>query len=237
MKPIYAKSTFWRRLPSYHPAIWRIALSTALRSARTFQDFPARSEIFNGAQFDASGDTTAHPFWLEAFKNERQTVTSILEIGAFEGQTTVFIAWLFPQAQITCIDPWEDYNEVTSGMHAVGTAFQANVGDFKDRVRPIKGFSSAELPKLLNAGETFDVIFIDGSHYYGDVMVDSQLAWQLLKPGGVLIWDDYLWRRKEYGKRVPKLAIDQFLTGFKGLYEPLWAFKQVAIRKKASAGR
>jgi hypothetical protein len=60
----------------------------------------------------------------------------------------------------------------------------------------------------------------------------SNLAWKLLKINGVLIWDDYLWQRREYGNKVPKLAIDQFLSGHTGLYEPLWAFKQVAIRKK-----
>lgn len=56
-----------------------------------------------------------------------------------------------------------------------------------------------------------------------------------LKPGGVLIWDDYLWRRTEYGRLVPKLAIDQFLTAFRGQYAALWAFKQVAIRKSKDA--
>jgi hypothetical protein len=63
-------------------------------------------------------------------------------------------------------------------------------------------------------------------------MLDSLLSWNLLKPNGVLIWDDYLWKRREYGNKVPKLAIDQFLSGHVGSYGPLWAFKQVAIRKK-----
>jgi hypothetical protein len=165
MKPIYTKSTFWRRLPQFHPAIFRAAVRTALHSRRTFERFASHDEIFNGARFDASGGTTGHPFWLEAFKHERQTIKSVLEIGAFEGKTTVFIAWLFPNARITCIDPWKNYNEVSAGMDAVGEAFRSNIALFADRVRPIQGYSSDELPKLIDAGESFDLIFIDGSHY------------------------------------------------------------------------
>jgi predicted O-methyltransferase YrrM len=232
-KPIYLKSTFWRRLPNYHPAILSTAFTTAIRSNRIFRDFPEKSEIFSGSRFQASGVTSGHPFWLNAFKDSRASIEKVLEIGAFEGQTTVFLAWLFPQTQITCIDPWRNYNEVSSGMTDVKAVFDGNTKHFGNRLRAIQGFSSDELPKLLAAGEQFDIIFIDGSHYYGDVVIDSQLSWRLLKLGGVLIWDDYLWRRKDYGKLVPKLAIDQFLSAYKGQYRSLWAFKQVAIRKTA----
>ena len=234
MRPIYFKSTFWRRLPTYHPAIIATAVATAMRSGRVFREFPAKTEIFDGARFQASGETSGHPFWLNAFKDVRGDIRNVLEIGAFEGQTTVFLAWLFPQAQITCIDPWQNYNEVSSGMNDVKAVFDENTKNLKNRVRSIRGNSSRELPRLITEGDKFDIIFIDGSHYYGDVMIDSQLSWRLLKPGGVLIWDDYLWRRKEYGKLVPKLAIDQFLTAYKGQYRSLWAFKQIAIRRTST---
>src|SRR5689334_22074915 len=36
-----------------------------------------------------------------------------------------------------------------------------------------------------------DVIYVDGSHARNDVIVDSILAWRLLRPDGLMIWDDY----------------------------------------------
>ena len=37
----------------------------------------------------------------------------------------------------------------------------------------------------------FDLIYIDASHYAPDVLSDAVLAFKLLKPGGILIFDDY----------------------------------------------
>ena len=229
-KPIWAKLTFWRRLAGFHPAIRGAALATATRSGRVFRQYGELAAADPDAFFDQSAHTNAHPFWADAFNKERISVREMLEVGAFEGRTTMFAAKFFPDARITCVDPWVEYVEMKEVRRADET-FQRNVAKFGERIRPIRGFSNLVLPRLLGEGERFDIIFIDGSHAYADVVIDSHYAWRLLKPGGTLIWDDYLWRRAEYGRAVPKLAIDQFLSGFRGQYEPLWAFKQVAIRK------
>jgi SAM-dependent methyltransferase len=229
MKPIWAKLTFWRNLPFYHGAIRGTALATAFRSGRIFNNH--RSAVApDGSYFHHNAETTAHPFWADAFDEVRGGVREMLEIGAFEGRTTAFAARLFENARVTAVDPWTDYAEMQDLSRAEGS-FRQNVERFGSRVRAIKGYSHSVLPKLLDAGERFDVVFIDGSHAWADVVLDSAFAWRLLNPQGVLIWDDYLWRRAGYGRRVPKLAIDQFLTGYRGRYTPLWAFKQVAIRK------
>lgn len=231
LKPIWAKSVFWRRIASFHPAIRGAALATAFRSGRVLERFGAAAVAPEGLVFHQSAQSTAHPYWADAFDEIAPSVREVLEIGAFEGRTTHFAARLFSNARITCVDPWTEYGEM-SGLARAEECFRRNVAEFGDRVRPVKGFSASVLPQLLERGDRFDVVFIDGSHAYADVVIDSHHGWRLLKPGGVLIWDDYLWRRAEYGRRVPKLAIDQFLTGFRGDYVPLWAFKQVAIRKR-----
>lgn len=230
MKPVWAKSAFWSRLAGFHPAIRGAALATAFQSGRIFKRYGAAAAAPPGLVFPESAATTAHPFWAHAFASGASVVGEMLEIGAFEGRTTTFAARLFPNARITCIDPWAEYAEMTDLLRAED-CFRRNIADVQTRIRPIKGQSSLILPQLLDQGERFDVIFIDGSHAYADVVIDSQFGWRLLKPGGVLIWDDYLWRKTEYGRRVPKLAIDQFLTANSGQFTPLWAFKQVAIRK------
>jgi predicted O-methyltransferase YrrM len=52
------------------------------------------------------------------------------------------------------------------------------------------GLSSLELPKLINEGATFDLIYIDGSHLFEDVFVDAYFSLHSLNDGGVMLFDD-----------------------------------------------
>jgi predicted O-methyltransferase YrrM len=36
-----------------------------------------------------------------------------------------------------------------------------------------------------------DVVFIDGDHSYSSVHADSELAMEIVRPGGLIIWHDY----------------------------------------------
>lgn len=232
MKPVWAKLTFWRRLAGFHPAIQRTALETAFRSGAIYRRHADLAAPPPGSHFTHIEKTTAHPFWADAFEKYRAAIQAILEIGAFEGRTTVFAAQYFPNARVVSIDPWAAYAEMDA-LDAAEKAFRQNTAPFGERVTAIKGYSSDVLPGLVETGDAFDIIFVDGSHAYDDVVVDTDFAWRLLKTGGVIIWDDYLWRRADYGDRTPKRAIDEFLTSHEGEFQPLWAFKQVAIRKTA----
>jgi len=37
----------------------------------------------------------------------------------------------------------------------------------------------------------FDLIFVDGGHHYDIIKSDSDLAFEMLKPSGVIVWHDY----------------------------------------------
>ena len=54
------------------------------------------------------------------------------------------------------------------------------------------GTSENKLIELINKGVLADLIYIDGSHLAKDVLSDAILSWKLLKPSGVMIFDDYL---------------------------------------------
>lgn len=46
----------------------------------------------------------------------------------------------------------------------------------------------------MEGGENkFDFIYVDGLHLSQDVLYDALLSFDLLKVGGILIFDDYLW--------------------------------------------
>jgi predicted O-methyltransferase YrrM len=161
-----------------------------------------------------------------------------LEIGSFEGRSLAFVHTLLNgDVRITSIDPFVEYSEFAGvKWNTVNSIFTANVDSIgaKDCVRVLKGRSIDHLPKLLDAGETFDLIFIDGSHATLDVMVDAALAWQMLACGGLMIFDDYWYRRRDLGRSFrPKLAIDAFVGATTHEIEILDVASQVFVRRKS----
>jgi hypothetical protein len=102
------------------------------------------------------------------------------------------------------------------------------------RVRKLVGPSSVMLPRLDADGERFDLIYLDGSHFGLDVLVDAAVSWQLLENDGFLVFDDYLWAELGDDPLLrPRPAIDAFLAFVEGKYELLFAHEQVAVRKRA----
>lgn len=138
--------------------------------------------------------------------------------------------------RITVVDPFIDYLEIADrNMSKVYETFSANIEAIgaTDAVKVLRGRSIDHLPKLIDEGSQFDVIYIDGSHTISDVFIDAVLGWRLLAQGGLMIFDDYWWRRVELGREFrPKLAIDAFIGAMSHEIKVLDVAGQVYIRKK-----
>jgi predicted O-methyltransferase YrrM len=151
----------------------------------------------------------------------------LLEIGSFEGRSA---AWFLEHvltdesSELVCVDPFP--------RSALEARFDHNIRlvDRHRQVRKLKGKSGDVLPDLEPA--SFDAIYIDGGHDAGTVLLDGMLAWRLLKPGGVLIFDDYLWQPERPPSRRPKLAIDIFRETMADRLEALHEGYQVIYRKR-----
>ncbi|WP_186437570.1 class I SAM-dependent methyltransferase [Agrobacterium tumefaciens] len=186
------------------------------------------SDWFAGASFTTDWSSRAFNDWDAHLSELRQKDIEILEIGSWEGRSSIFFLNYFPFSRIDCVDIFLLGNE---------SLFDSNVMQkYRDRVGKHK---SRSIP-LLDAFATrerrsFDLIYIDGAHERDDVMVDTILAWRLLKVGGVLIWDDYdiLNAMPDHFTKDqdPKPAIDAFLAWRTGEYEITHFGYQVIIRK------
>lgn len=166
-----------------------------------------------------------------------------LEIGSFEGRSTVWIMENMMQdgEHIKCVDTWEGGEEHgAEDMSAVEKRFKHNMQVAQDKFpkrnfEAIKDYSYGALSGLVGSPFDFDFIYIDGSHVAKDVLTDACMAWPLLKPLGIMVFDDYTWapNTRDILHR-PKLAIDAFVNIFAEEVEIIHIGYQMAIRKKGA---
>lgn len=156
----------------------------------------------------------------------RANPSKILEIGSYEGASACFVIEKLGDRkpiEVHCVDTWEGSIETTErDMSAVERRFDQNSAIAMENVAhdvklvKHKGMSDQILPRLLTEGYAgyFDFVYIDGSHQAPDVLCDAVLGFRLCKPGGYIVFDDYLWTDRSATEhdalRTPKLAIDAF---------------------------
>jgi predicted O-methyltransferase YrrM len=154
-----------------------------------------------------------------------------LEIGCFEGRSTIWFlenVLTHPTSHMTSIDVFtEDMEE----------RFDHNieVSGLSGKVTKLKGYSQDVLRTL--EYNSVDFAYIDGCHLASCVLTDAVLTWDLLKTGGVMIFDDYLWRKERPPIERPELAIDAFLEIFSDRYRLKHSAYQVIIEKTQGRSR
>ena len=170
---------------------------------------------------------------------------AFLEIGSFEGRSMVWIAENMvsdvpKDDDIYCIDTWEGGEEHGGeDMAAVEARFDHNASIIEKKklafVHKLKGTSTQHLAHWLvetpKDHPCFDFIYIDGSHIAKDVLTDACMAWPLLKPKGLMVFDDYMWGSPRDILHRPKPAIDAFTNLFAEEAEIIHVGYQLVVRK------
>jgi predicted O-methyltransferase YrrM len=182
-------------------------------------------------QFTQDWFSRSIPAWdhLLAQLKTHSRPLKVLEVGVFEGRST---CWLLENhcrekdALITVIDTFAGGVEHESlELGDLRSIFEKNVrlAHSKAAVEVFCGFSSRELCRLVTLGRSdpgYDFISIDASHQATDVLADCVIAFQLLRRGGLMALDDYLWSLEDPLTRnplnSPKIAIDAFANIFSG---------------------
>lgn len=167
---------------------------------------------------------------------------NFLEVGSFEGRSA---CWLLQNilthetSRITCIDVFNEERSQglydTTGLDSASISkedrFEHNIRQTgaRHRVEKIKGRSQEVLRSL--PVSFYDFIYIDGSHIAKDVLEDAVLAWRLLKEGGVMTFDDYLWQENPNPLLCPQMAIDGFLKVYEDHYQLVHKAYQITLEK------
>jgi predicted O-methyltransferase YrrM len=172
------------------------------------------------------------PLWSRILSEFQGKDVNALEVGSFQGRAS---RWLMenilthPNAKLTCIDTFEGSVEHSPELiQDLRTLFDYNLSPFQEKLNVLVGNSRYVLPKL---EQSFDFAYIDGDHRAFAVIEDAIHAFRLLKFGGILIFDDYLWTGGSRDIDNPRIAIDAFLEINKGRYVVLHKAYQLIIRK------
>lgn len=181
---------------------------------------------------DLQGWRSVHPYLEEAVIAFRPTV--VVEIGTWKGASALYLARTMAARGVAgtvvavdtwlgAVDHWADpvlFAELATehGFPSLYRTFLANVvrEGLADRIvpLPLDSVNAAALMRL--RGVTADVIHLDAGHEEASVAADLRAWWPILRPGGLLIADDY----DSLGGRFPGVsrAVDRFCaeTGVPG---------------------
>ena len=154
-----------------------------------------------------------------------------IELGCFEGRATSWLqenVFTHPDSMLDCVDIWEDagvYGPVP--MADVERRFRANTKEYKNLM-----IHKMHTIKYLRTAKSADFIYVDADHTAAGCLVDGVLSHLVLKPGGIIIFDDYLWAGLAHAPNVCRGAIDAFMECFAEMYDVLYLGKQVILRKR-----
>lgn len=148
-----------------------------------------------------------HPVFEQLITERRPR--RLLEVGSLLGGSAVHIGQLLRRhgvdGHLVCVDTFlgscEHYMKgrglwrrmLASGRYNFFDEFLGNVAQagVEDRVTPFIQTSTNAARLFGQLGLRFDLIYLDASHEYADVLADLRAWYPLLAPGGVLVGDDF----------------------------------------------
>lgn len=149
-----------------------------------------------------------------------------LEVGTFEGRSLHwFLDFVLTDSNARAIVIDRFQRAATQARYEHNLALRHD----RSKVTTLYGNSSSlwwDLPD-----DYYDLIYIDGGHWAGQVLIDAVMAWRKLAPEGILLFDDYEWRPDLALADRPRAAIDAFLELVTSQYTIVSSGYQLAIRK------
>jgi len=149
----------------------------------------------------------------------------IIEVGTWKGQSAITMAKAAIaqglDTKVTCVDTWLGALEFWShmkhtpernlilknGYPQIYYQFLSNVvhEGLQDRILPFPN-TSFIASKYFKANHiSADLIYIDASHEYLDVLSDCKEYWGLVNRGGIMFGDDWTWHEV-------KRAVEEFVS-------------------------
>ena len=174
--------------------------------------------------------------WKKFFRinNLYKKNLNYLEIGAFEGRSSVFVLENLPLAICDFVDPFEEYSEMTdstnqTNFELIYKNFMNNIEKFNNRTS-VHVENSDSFFKVNN--NYYDLVYVDGSHFGEDVYKDALNSFKYLNSKGHIIFDDFFWFFFDKVEENPLGGIFRFLIENKKKLKIKYVGTQLIIQKK-----
>ncbi len=163
---------------------------------------------------------------------DKSKENKILEIGCFEGLSSVFFADNFldnPKSSLTCVDPFltinnNDHSQFLQNNEEMNFDFNISICENSDRITKHKITSDIFFE---NNNQTYNFVYIDGCHEPEFIKRDMENSFNILEKNGIMWMDDY-----SGGDGIQiKNAMNTFLEKYNGQYVLIHMGYQLAIRK------
>ncbi len=175
--------------------------------------------------------------WRAWLKHLKDKPASGIEVGTWMGESAEWMldnVFTHPESTYFCVDTFRGSDEhALAGIDCTNIERDARerLARFGERVRFCVGESHVWLRRL--HGLTFDFIYVDAAHDAMNVLRDAVLGFELLAVGGVMIFDDMLWKIMPHAVDCPELAINSFIQCYARRLEVIGMGWQCAVRKIA----
>ena len=163
---------------------------------------------FSGFNLDLQGWGSEHQIFKEAIGASSPYV--IIEVGSWKGASAHNMLNICKaigiHTEIICVDTWLGSNDtlwldpnfrgslrLKNGYPSIFWQFIYNMikTEMIDSVYPLPMTSTAAYHLLKRFEIQADLIYIDAGHEHDEVYTDISLYYNLLRPGGILVCDDY----------------------------------------------
>jgi hypothetical protein len=162
----------------------------------------------------------------------------LLQIGAYTGDASVWlynnVLYNYTDSVLVDVDTWEGSDEPVHHDMNWGTVeqiYDSKTAAARDN-RQIVKYKGTSDSFFRNNVEWYDFIYIDGDHTAYGVIKDAVSSFEILKPGGIIAFDDYQWSAGLGLTKEPRIAIDAFYQIYSDKIEVLVNDYQFWIKKK-----
>jgi predicted O-methyltransferase YrrM len=163
---------------------------------------------------------------------DKEKENKILEIGCFEGLSSVFFADNCidnPKSTLTCVDPFlniinNDHRQYLENNEEMN--FDFNISNCKNSNKIIIHKITSDI-FFENNNKTYNFIYIDGCHEPDFIKRDMEFSFNFLEKNGIMWMDDY---GGGDGIQI-KNTMDTFLKKYDGQYKLIHKGYQLAIQK------
>jgi hypothetical protein len=211
-----------------------VRLLPLLHAQSPYADFPLQD-----FPEDLQGWGSQSPAFAELIQKVQPQ--RIIEVGTWKGGSAIHMASVARamglKPEIVCVDTWlgavEFWMDQTDperylalkcrfGYPTVYHQFIANIlhQNCQELITPFPQTSTIAALWFRRYGIKAELIYIDGSHEEEDVYADLVSYWDLVRPGGILVGDDWNWDgvrlaatrfAREQGLRITQLADKWYL--------------------------